>query len=149
MVVELLQFIRTGRFGMLGLGSPPEEVVNLLGDPGKWTTPNIPTLWQYGNVEFTLASIGVVSIEIRLSRSPYNRWPTIIFTDFDLFCNLSVESFERLMMDEGIKFPPPKIHKTRYERYGLYLLENNVRCIVEDDKLACVSVLDMLGSREI
>ena len=137
MNVELLNFLRTGIFGALSIGSNSDEVIYYIGDPENWTESTNPTIWKYGNVEIMLNFDEVLSIEVTFLDCKDNLWSTIFIRDFFVFENISIKSFEKILEKE-------KIDYRFYEFISkIYLLPNNVRATEENNKLASISVLDM------
>jgi hypothetical protein len=53
-VISMLEFLRSGNFGMLGLGASREDMLAYLGEPTDWanTTNNDFDFCKYGDVEF-------------------------------------------------------------------------------------------------
>lgn len=57
--VSMLEFLRTGQFGPVRLGSSRNELRGYLGEPETWGRPYLPRssaaqagIWKYGDIEF-------------------------------------------------------------------------------------------------
>jgi hypothetical protein len=63
--VSMLEFIRTGEFGSLRLGSTRGEVKALLGDPPDWVADDPKAssrIWRFGDIEFYFSDDTLVMI---------------------------------------------------------------------------------------
>lgn len=90
MQVDYFTFIATGEFGLFKLGTPWNEVINVLGVPQLYEPPGEGTaaLARYGDLEFAILDEQVVTISLQVDQS-----------EIELPANTIVINFKKAQLD--------------------------------------------------
>lgn len=141
MNVKLIDFLATGKFGLLTLGDSKDNVIKLIGQPTDCSSEHIQDLiWKFEDVEITFGIDGIACIffEINNSGSIFHK---IDFEDLSLVKEMSFNDVKRNLENRNI-YVERINYSDSLKNSGLAFFPNFVQLSFEMNKISSLSVCD-------
>lgn len=138
MIVDLLKFLQTGRFGAFHIGIKSSEVLRLVGEPDdKAIHSSSLELWQMGNCNITFENGTAISIGLE-SLDNIKPWKTVIIKKRTA---LILQQLQEAGLDNLLKTINCQIMKTDFSLAAgsehLYILNSGAGLVFNSGLLVC------------
>jgi len=104
MNTDVLEFLRSGSFGSLSVGSLENEIRSVLGAPDASSVQSNPAIWKYRSLELTLSQGILVGISIYFSKEPVGLPSSIALTGWKPDRTWSIDEFKKSLDLFGVSW---------------------------------------------
>jgi len=140
MQIDLYKCVISGTFGLIGLDTPIDDVLTILGSPQKHSDQSMPeVIWKYECVEISFVNLKVASISMEFGYESY-AFSNVSVINVDMFENKTFSEIKTILDCKNIKID--KVGKVIGGSFILFL-ENNVHLSFQDN------VIDSMFIRKI